>query len=234
MRQRAYQRNGKMKKNFHFGTKGKKAWLLALSLLCFCTTAVAQTTYTSVQSGPWSDPATWGTTNTIPGTVEGDDSNYQYRRHTVTLNVSPSNTLASVTVNGTLLYDAGGSRTLRARTVTVNSGGTIDLIDPTSALIHQLWLEPLSTDPANVATTFQNNGTVNFVRPPAQCNTIFLRSTKGPQSLKGTGITFNLSAVVMLNTSTLAPTTDFALLQKQMQLKLLGNKVAVQSQCETF
>jgi hypothetical protein len=209
MRQRAYQRNGKMKKNFHFGTKGKKAWLLALSLLCFCTTAVAQpTTYTSVQSGPWSNPATWGTTTTIPGTVEGDEAIID-AGHTVTLDVSPLNTLASVTVDGTLLYDAGGSRTLRARTVTVNSGGTIDLIVPTSVLSHQLQLEPLSTDPANIATTFQNNGTVDFVRPPAECNTIFLRSTKGPQSLKGTGITFNLSAVLMLNTSTLAPTTDF-------------------------
>jgi hypothetical protein len=215
MRQRAYQRNGKMKKNFHFGTTGKKAWLLALSLLCFCTTAVAQTptTYISAQSGPWSDPATWGTTNTIPGTVEGDVAIIN-TGHTVTLNVSPLNTLASVTVNGTLLYDAVASRTLRARTVTVNSGGTIDLIDPglppPSVLSHQLWLEPLSTDPANVATTFQNNGTVNFVSPSAQCNTIFLRSTKGPQWLRGTGPTFNLSAVVMLNTSTSAPTTDFA------------------------
>jgi len=130
MRQHAYQRNGKMKKNFHFGTTGKKAWLLALSLLCFCTTAVAQTTYTSVQSGSWSNPATWGTT-TIPGTVEGDVVIIS-TGHTVTLDVSvsPTNTLASVTVNGTLLYDAGGPRTLRARTVTVNSGGTIDLIDP--------------------------------------------------------------------------------------------------------
>jgi len=131
MRQRAYQRNGKMKKNFHFGTKGKKAWLLALSLLCFCTTAVAQTTYTSVQSGPWSDPDTWGTTNTIPGTVEGDIAIIRTGDIvTLDVSVSPTNTLASVTVNGTLLYDAGGPRTLRARTVTVNSGGTIDLIDP--------------------------------------------------------------------------------------------------------
>jgi len=185
MRQHAYQRNGKMKKNFHFGTKGKKAWLLALSLLCFCTTAVAQTTYTSVQSGPWSDPDTWGTTNTIPGTVEGDEAIIS-TGHTVTLDVSPLNTLASVTVDngGTLRYGPAASYTLKARNVTVNSGGTIDLIDPglppPFILSHQLQLEPLSTDPAEEATTFQNNGTVNFVSPSAQCNTIFLRSTKGP------------------------------------------------------
>jgi hypothetical protein len=195
-----------MKKNFHFGTKGKKAWLLALSLLCFCTTAVA-TTYTSAQSGPWNNPSTW-LPNGVPGTVEGDEAIIS-TGDIVTLDVSPPNTLASVTVNGTLLYDAVASRTLRARTVTVNSGGTIDLIVPTSVLSHQLQLEPLSTDPADVATTFQNNGTVNFVSPSAQCNIIFSRSTKGPQRLRGTGPTFNLSAVLMLNTSTLAPTTDF-------------------------
>ena len=128
MRQRAYQRNGKMKKNFHFGTTGKKAWLLALSLLCFCTTAVA-TTYTSAQSGPWNNPSTW-LPNGVPGTVEGDEAIIS-TGHTVTLNVSPQNRLASVTVNGTLLYDyTNAPRILRARTVTVNSGGTIDLIDP--------------------------------------------------------------------------------------------------------
>jgi hypothetical protein len=204
-----------MKKNFHFGTKGKKAWLLALSLLCFCTTAVAQpTTYTSFQSGPWNDPSTWSP-NGVPGTVEGDEAIIS-TGHTVTLDVSPLNTLASVTVDngGTLRYGPAASYTLKARNVTVNSGGTIDLIDPglppPFILSHQLQLEPLSTDPAEEATTFQNNGTVNFVSPSAQCNTIFLRSTKGPQWLRGTGITFNLSAVVMVNTSTLAPTTDFA------------------------
>jgi hypothetical protein len=216
MRQRAYQRNGKMKKNFHFGTKGKKAWLLALSLFCWCTTAaMAQTTYNSIASGNWNSTSTWLPAG-VPGSVEGDVVVIN-TGHTVTLNVSPTNTLASVTVNngGTLLYDYTNTpRILRARTVTVNSGGTIDLIfpdpPPTSILSHELWLEPLSTDPANEATTFQNNGTVNFVRPSAQCNIIFSRSTKGPQWLRGTGTQFNLSAVVMLNTSTSAPTTNFA------------------------
>jgi len=121
-----------MREHLHLGIRGKRTWLLALSLLCFCTTAVAQTTYTSVQSGPWSDPDTWGTTNTIPGTVEGDEAIIS-TGHTVTLDVSvlPSNTLASVTVNGILLYDyTNAPRILRARTVTVNSGGTIDLIFP--------------------------------------------------------------------------------------------------------
>jgi hypothetical protein len=164
---------------------------------------------------PWNSTSTWLPAG-VPGSVEGDVVVIN-TGHTVTLNVSPTNTLASVTVNngGTLLYDYTNTpRILRARTVTVNSGGTIDLIfpdpPPTSILSHELWLEPLSTDPANEATTFQNNGTVNFVRPSAQCNIIFSRSTKGPQWLRGTGTQFNLSAVVMVNTSTLAPTTDFA------------------------
>jgi len=207
-----------MKKNFHFGTKGKKAWLLALSLLCFCTTAVA-TTYTSVQSGPWNNPSTWSPAG-VPGTVEGDVAIIN-TGHIVTLDVSPPNTLASVTVNGTLLYDAVASRTLRARTVTVNSGGTIDLVVPAFFLSHELRLEPLSTDPANVATTFQNNGMVDFVRPLTQCITRFSRSTKGLQWLRGTG-TFDLSAVVMLNTSTLAPTTDFAPLAETDATQIIG------------
>ena len=182
MRQRAYQRNGKMKKNFHFGTKGKKAWLLALSLFCWCTTAaMAQTIYTSVQSGPWNSTATWGTT-TIPG--YGTNEAVVIRAgHTVTLDVSPPNTLASVTVNsgGTLRYGSEESYRLKARNVTVNSGGTIDLDDQGFFLNHELRLEPLSTDPADVATTFQNNGTVDFVNNSTTCVTRFTRSTKGPQ-----------------------------------------------------
>jgi len=227
MRQHAYQRNGKMKKNFHFGTTGKKAWLLALSLLCFCTTAVAQITYTSVQSGRWSDPDTWGTrgtTNTIPGTVEGDVAIIS-TGHTVTLNVSPQNTLASVTVNngGTLRYGSAASYTLKARNVTVNSGGEIDLAPARRPLTHELLLEPLSTDPATEATTFQNNGTVNFVRQSTQCNTIFSRSTKGPQSLIGTG-TFNLGTVVMENTSTVLPPDDFASLPETDATQTIGQQ----------
>jgi hypothetical protein len=225
MRQRAYQRNGKMKKNFHFGTTGKKAWLLALSLLCFCTTAVAQTIYISAQSGLWSDPDTWGTrgtTNTIPGTVEGDIAIIR-TGDIVTLDESPLNTLASVTVNGTLRYDARRSRTLRARTVTVNSGGTIDLA-PARSLTHELRLEPLSTDPANIATTFQNNGRVEFVvNTLTTCVTRFTRSTKGPQSLIGTG-TFNLGTVVMENTSTVLPPDDFASLPETDATQTIGQQ----------
>ena len=148
-----------MREHLHLGIRGKRTWLLALSLLCFCTTAVAQTTYTSVQSGPWNNPSTW-LPNGVPGTVEGDVAIIS-TGHTVTLNVSPQNTLASVTVNGTLRYDADASRILRARDVTVNFGGTIDL-DQAISLAHELRLQPLSTDPANIATTFQNNGTVDF------------------------------------------------------------------------
>ncbi|RFM24933.1 MAG: hypothetical protein D0433_03260 [Candidatus Thermochlorobacter aerophilum] len=204
MRQHARQRSVKMRKHLHLGTTGKKAWLLALSLLCFCTTAVAQITYTSVQSGSWSNPLTW-LPNGVPGTVEGDEAIIS-TGDIVTLDVSPPNTLASVTVDdgGTLEYDNVAARTLKARDVTVNSLGKITL-QPSAITTHQLLLEPLSTDPANMATTFQNNGTVDLVVGTAVCTTRFSRSTYGPQSLIGTG-TFDLGPVIMENFSaTLLP-----------------------------
>ena len=193
-----------MRKHLHLGIRGKKAWLLALSLLCFCTTAVAQITYTSVQSGSWSNPLTW-LPNGVPGTVEGDEAIIS-TGDIVTLDVSPPNTLASVTVNsgGTLVYDNVAARTLKARNVTVNSlGNSLGEITLQASAIttHQLLLEPLSTDPANVATTFQNNGKVILVVGTAVCTTRFSRSTYGPQSLTGTG-TFNLGPVIMENSST--------------------------------
>jgi hypothetical protein len=209
MRHHARQRSVKMRKHLHLGIRGKRAWLLALSLLCFCTTAVAQTTYISAQSGPWSDPDTWGTTgttNTIPGSGT-NDAVVISSGHIVTLNVSPTNTLASVTVNsnGTLEYDDVAARTLKARNVTVNSSGKITL-KTSEITTHQLLLEPLSTDPANEATTFQNNGTVDLVVGTAVCTTRFSRITYGPQSLTGTG-TFDLGPVIMENFSaTLLPT----------------------------
>jgi len=197
-----------MRKHIHLEMRGKRAWLLALSLFCWCTTAaMAQTIYTSVQSGPWSSTATWGTT-TIPGSGT-NDAVVISTGHTVTLDVSPTNTLASVTVNsnGTLEYDNVAARTLKARNVTVNSLGKITL-QPSAITTHQLLLEPLSTDPANVATTFQNNGTVDLVVGTvvtAVCTTRFSRITYGPQSLTGTG-TFDLGPVIMENFSaTLLP-----------------------------
>jgi hypothetical protein len=206
MRHHARQRSVKMRKHLHLGIRGKRAWLLALSLLCFCTTAVAQTptTYISAHSGSWNNPSTWSPAG-VPGTVEGDEAIID-AGHTVTLDVSPTNTLASVTVysNGTLEYD-NVARTLKARDVTVNSLGKITLQN-SAITTHQLRLEPLSGDPANVATTFQNNGTVDLVVGTAVCTTRFSRSTYGPQSLTGTG-TFDLGPVIMENFSaTLLPT----------------------------
>ncbi len=199
-----------MRKHLHLGIKGKRAWLLALSLCCWCTTAaMAQTTYTSIASGDWNNPSTWSPAG-VPGSVEGDVAIIA-AGHTVTLNISPTNTLASVTVNngGTLRYGPSVSYTLRARDVTVNPGGTIILV-PSLFLSHTMRLEPLSTDPANVATTFLNNGTVNLVASTSvTCGIVFLRSTKGPQELKGTG-TFNLATVSMINQSTSLPPDDFA------------------------
>jgi hypothetical protein len=223
MRQRAYQRNGKMKKNFHFGTKGKKAWLLALSLFCWCTTAaMAQTTYNSIASGNWNSTSTWLPAG-VPGSVEGDVVVIN-TGHTVTLNVSPTNTLASVTVNsnGTLRYGSAQSYTLKARDVTVNSGGKIELIVPAFFTQHELRLEPLSTDPANVTTTFQNNGTVDFVNTLTTCVTRFTRSTKGLQWLRGTTGTFDLGPVLFLNSSTVLPPDDFAPLPETDATQIIG------------
>jgi hypothetical protein len=127
--------------------------------------------------------------------------------HTVTLDVSPTNTLASVTVNsnGTLEYDNVEARTLKARDVTVNFLGKITL--QTSAITtHQLLLEPLSGDLPSTPTTFQNDGIVELVVGTAVCTTRFSRITYGPQSLTGTG-NFNLGPVIMENFSaTLLPT----------------------------
>ena len=224
MRQHARQRSTKMREHLHLGIRGKRTWLLALSLFCWCTTAaMAQTTYNSIASGNWNSTSTWSPAG-VPGSVEGDVVVIN-TGHIVTLNVSPSNTLASVTVNngGTLRYGSAASYTLKARNVTVNSGGEIDLAPARRPLTHELLLEPLSTDPATEATTFQNNGTVNFVRQSTQCNTIFSRSTKGPQSLIGTG-TFNLGTVVMENTSTVLPPDDFASLPETDATQTIGQQ----------
>jgi hypothetical protein len=126
--------------------------------------------------------------------------------HTVTLDVSPTNTLASVTVdNGTLEYDNVAARTLKARDVTVNSLGKITL-QASAITTHQLLLEPLSGDLPSTPTTFQNDGIVELVVGTAVCTTRFSRITYGPQSLTGTG-NFNLGPVIMENFSaTLLPT----------------------------
>ncbi len=227
MRQHARQRSVKMRKHLHLGIKGKRAWLLALSLFCWCTTAaMAQTTYTSIQSGNWDDPSIWSPTpppSTYPGSAANDEVVIA-TGHTVTLNVSPPNTLTSVTVNngGTLRYGPSASHTLRARDVTVNSGGTIELIVPAFFIQHELRLEPLSTDPPSVATTFQNNGTVDFVNTLTTCVTRFSRSTKGLQWLRGTTGTFDLGPVLFLNSSTTLPPSDFAPLPETDATQIIG------------
>ncbi|PIO47487.1 MAG: hypothetical protein CMR00_10260 [[Chlorobium] sp. 445] len=193
-----------MKKNFDL-----KFCLTLLMTLSLYVPLVAQTTYTSLQSGLW-NTSTWSPSG-VPGTVEGDEVIID-AGHTVELNITPAQTLAKVTVKngGTLRFNpTGGPKTLKTRDVEVEAGGKIELM-PASFITHQLWITPLSTDPPNQPTTFQNNGSVDFNETLTDCVLRFTRNTKGPQRLIGTGATlFDLGPVVMENLNTTPPTTDF-------------------------
>ncbi|MFN3426774.1 MAG: T9SS type A sorting domain-containing protein [Candidatus Thermochlorobacter sp.] len=196
-----------MKKNFSL-----KFCLTLLITLSLYVPLVAQTTYTSEGSGNWSNPSTWSPEG-VPGSVEGDQAIIN-AEDTVVLDISPPQTLAKVTVesDGILLFSpTSGAKTLKTRDVEVKTGGTIDLIIPTFFVGHDLQITPLSSDPPNQLTTFQNNGSVDFNYALTNCVLRFTRNTKGPQRLIGTGATlYDLGPVVMENLSTVSPTTDFA------------------------
>ncbi|MCS7013313.1 MAG: T9SS type A sorting domain-containing protein [Chloroherpetonaceae bacterium] len=184
-------------------------WALSLS------TAWAQTTYTSISSGNWSDPSIWNTTAT--GTYPGELSNNAVvtinAGHTVTINVTPPFPLQSITVNsgGTLQFDATGTgRTVIVRNVTVNSGGQFGVILPLSTTTtHTLQLSPLPTDPPNTSTVFNNNGVVGFnqFNNPTEfniCNVVFTRNDEGQQQLIGSG-SYDLNNLLMVNSSPTPP-----------------------------
>jgi hypothetical protein len=80
------------------------------SVLAGNTTTLAAQNFTSVQSGLWSDPATWGTA-VLPSI---NDNVTIALTHTVTIDIAAF--ANSVTVNGSLRYEATTARTLTVGT----------------------------------------------------------------------------------------------------------------------
>ena len=103
----------------------KKIYLLGLIAL-ICIQLQSQTNYTSVMSGNWSNPATWGAAdypgqNAVAGTITIASG------HTITMDVSPTNAVGALTfsagntINSALAFNSGISLTIN---------GAISFTDP--------------------------------------------------------------------------------------------------------
>jgi len=89
--------------------------------------------YTSVQSGNWNNPATWGGGG-YPS-VAGDTATIA-AGHTVTYNVSSTVQLGDITLNGLLKFreDLNTKLTLGHNDITVNAGGELRIGDNTTPI----------------------------------------------------------------------------------------------------
>jgi hypothetical protein len=169
---------------------------LLLLLVLQSTLLFGQTTYTSTGAGGnWSNAASWSPAG-VPGSVAGDNAIIA-SGSPITIDISPANALANLTVNAgaTLTFDATGTgRSLNVRDAVTVNGSLV--MGAGSATAHTLTLQQTAV---GVASTFTNNGTVNLAGTN-NCNIVFTRSVVGTQSLVGTG-TYTLNNLTMTNTA---------------------------------
>lgn len=100
------------KRSFHI------KWLLSFFVfLSFAIDLNAQTTFTSVQSGNYNDPATWGTA-TAPTSID----NIVIASATVVM-LNDVFTANNVTINGTIESSSSSSEFVVTQNLTVNAGG---------------------------------------------------------------------------------------------------------------
>jgi hypothetical protein len=147
----------------------------------FASPAHVAATVTSVATGAWSNPATWDTG--VPGAT---DDVVIGAGTTVTIDTTPI-TVNSLTVDGTLQYDA----TLRALTVTTNvsisPGGTLQTNTAGAQTGHTL----------TVGGNLTNNGTLDL---STSANTSGARLTftgAASNTFSGTGLTTDLRTLTI-------------------------------------
>ncbi len=80
--------------------------MLALVTVQITPVSAAACAFTSISTGNWNSPGTWSSVGTSCGTYPGSSFSGDVvtiaTGHTITLNVSPANSIASLTVVGTL------------------------------------------------------------------------------------------------------------------------------------
>ncbi|MHB8743020.1 MAG: DUF6701 domain-containing protein [Sulfuricaulis sp.] len=185
-------------------------WMLGVALLWAAGSAHAATCNSTAMVNNWSALATWSCGH-VP--ANGDDVVIS-SGSTTTLNVN-SNTLASLTVNGTLIVGATlNVNNSAAAFLTINSGGVVTIGNSGTARAVTVTgdITVIGTGTFSVGATsathtltvggdITNAGTINF-RPSATrvCNVTF--NNNGNQTVSGAGAyTFNLITVNMGTTN---------------------------------
>lgn len=101
-------------------TRAKKSFFSVVILLLAVTGMQSQTTFTSVQSGNFTDPATWGTT-TAPSAID-----HVVIASGTTVILDNLATVNNATIIGTLEGSSGSPDFIVTGNLTVNSGGLFD------------------------------------------------------------------------------------------------------------
>lgn len=166
----------------------------------------AACTFTSNVSGTWTTAGSWtavGTAcSTYPGQTFAGDTVIIADGDTITLDVSPANALASLTVNGTL-YMNGVASTNRTLTVT----GDVTISSPNGE-IRPGNLSGTNTHTLNIGGNFTNNDMFTRIEGTNDTINVVLNGTTA-QTIGGTSTT-TFNNLTLSNTSaTVSATTGF-------------------------
>lgn len=176
----------------------KRRWTLVAAVLAVAVLGALPAgralaaTCTSAGSGNWSAPGTWsGCGSGIP--QDGDEVIIA-SGHTVTVDTN-TNSINSLTVNGTLGFDTTARTVTVTGNVSVGSGGVMNTGTSGAELTHTF----------NLGGNLTNNGTITFDSSSRQVTTTFNGS--GTQAVSGTPTSTNLGRVTVNKTPSTAEVT---------------------------
>ena len=157
-------------------------FILFIVITRFCYGA----TYTSTGiTSNWSSSTTWS--GGTPGTTPGSGDNVVIATGTsVTINTSPA-TLGSITVNGTLEYQAGTARALAGTSLTISSTGIFRTNASGTTTGHTL----------SLSGSLTNNGTLDFYTNSGNAAVSITFTGSGNTSFSGTGSTTDIYALTI-------------------------------------
>ena len=163
----AYLPAGSYRLVFHWKNDGSGGTTPGASFDNISVSSQAAATFTSVATGDWSDPTTWG--GSVPSPA---DNAIVASGHTVTINAAGQG-IQNLTVSGTLTYGATPTE-FQAKDLTVEAGGLVNVFAGTSSKI------------LRVSGNLVNNGRVNTLASSTANGTLNLNGT-APQTVSGTG-----------------------------------------------
>jgi hypothetical protein len=184
----------------------QRKWLPTVIIACvLAPMAFGATSYTYVgaNGGAWETAANWSpNTGGFPGSASGDSATVNGAAGNPTINATPANTLASISISGNALINIAASVTLTATATTLNQGkftgstGTFAIPSGGTLTSNHTTSNDIDCQVSNAGSITVSTGRLNFFRSVVNTGSVTATAANTIASIIG-----NASPVFQNNTT---------------------------------